>query len=156
MLQREEETCEATFEISVLVIGVTNTRQPNPWVGRLQLQPQFVQLLVATNIRNGKFQKNPRAHKNKIGTPPPPEKPQIPPPPLKRGILWTWRFSCRKNAIFPGAHKIGAAISGPRIADKNFTDTKIFLKIDPIQKKKKHSKFQATFLQTLGQGQIFW
>ena len=29
-------------------------------------------------------------------------------------------FSCRKNAFFPGAHKIGAAISGPRIADKTF------------------------------------
>ena len=29
-------------------------------------------------------------------------------------------FSCRKNAIFPNAHKIGAAISGPRIADRNF------------------------------------
>ena len=37
-------------------------------------------------------------------------------------------FPCRKNAIFPRAHKIGAAISGPRIADKNFMDTRIFLK----------------------------
>ena len=37
------------------------------------------------------------------------------------------RFSCRKNAFFPGVHKIGAAISGPRIADTNFTDTRIFL-----------------------------
>ena len=27
-------------------------------------------------------------------------------------------FSCRKNAFFRGAHKIGAAISGPRIAGK--------------------------------------
>ena len=29
-------------------------------------------------------------------------------------------FSCGKNAIFPGAHKIGAAISGPRKAGKKF------------------------------------
>ena len=29
-----------------------------------------------------------------------------------------------KERIFPGVHKIGAAISGPRIADTNFTDTK--------------------------------
>ena len=36
-------------------------------------------------------------------------------------------FACRKNAIFPRAHKIGAAISGPRIADKFFMDTRIFL-----------------------------
>ena len=47
--------------------------------------------------------------------PPLPKNPKYPPP-LKRGILWAWRFSCRKNAIFPGAHKIGATISGPRMA----------------------------------------
>ena len=70
-------------------------------------------------------QKNPRAHKNKIGTSPPP-KTKIPPP-LKRGILWT-RVFLQKERIFPGVHKIGAAISGPRIADKNFMDTRIFLK----------------------------
>ena len=29
-------------------------------------------------------------------------------------------FSCRKNAFSPGAHKIGAAISGPSIANKTF------------------------------------
>ena len=72
------------------------------------------------------FQKNPRAHKNKIGTPPPP-KPKIPPPPpIKRGILWTWLF-LQNGRIFPGVHKIGAAIPAPEIADKNFTDTRIFL-----------------------------
>ena len=67
-------------------------------------------------------QKNPRAHmiKIKIGTPPPPKQTQNTPPPLKRRILWTWVFFCRKNALFPGADKIGAAISGPRIADKKF------------------------------------
>ena len=32
--------------------------------------------------------------------------------------VWTWRFSCRKNT---------AILFGPRIADKNFTDTRIFL-----------------------------
>ena len=49
-----------------------------------------------------------------------------PPPPKKRGILRTW-FFLQKERIFPGVHKIGAAISGPRIADTNFTDTGIFL-----------------------------
>ena len=34
----------------------------------------------------------------------------------------------QKERIFPGAHQIGAAISGARIADKNLTDTRIFLK----------------------------
>ena len=28
---------------------------------------------------------------------------------------------------FPGVHKIDAPVSGPRIADKNFTDTRIFV-----------------------------
>ena len=70
-------------------------------------------------------QKNPRAHKNKISTSPAPQSKIT--PPLKRGILWTWRFCCRKNTEILGAHKIGAAISGPRIADKNFTDTRMFL-----------------------------
>ena len=37
-------------------------------------------------------------------------------------------FSRRKSAFFPGAHKIDAPISGPRIADKHFMDTRIFLK----------------------------
>ena len=62
---------------------------------------------------------NPRAHKNKIGTFPPHPK-NLKYPHQKRGILWTWRFSCRKSAIFPGAQKNGAAISGPRIAGKHF------------------------------------
>ena len=35
----------------------------------------------------------------------------------------------QKERIFLGAHEIGAAISGPRIADTNFTDTRIFLKL---------------------------
>ena len=33
----------------------------------------------------------------------------------------------QKERIFPGVHKIDAPISGPRIADRNFTDTRIFL-----------------------------
>ena len=32
-----------------------------------------------------------------------------------------------ESGFFRGVHKIGAAISGPRIADTNFTDTRIFL-----------------------------
>ena len=37
-------------------------------------------------------------------------------------------FFLQKERFFPGVHKIGAAISGPGIADTNFTDTRIFLK----------------------------
>ena len=46
------------------------------------------------------------------------------PPPKTRNFM-DMEFSRRKNAEILGAHKIGAAISGPRIADKNFTDTRI-------------------------------
>ena len=59
-----------------------------------------------------------------IKIPPPPQTQNT--PPLKRGILWTWVF-LQKERILPGVHKVGAAISSPRIADKNFTDTRIFL-----------------------------
>ena len=71
--------------------------------------------------------KNPHAHKNKIGTSTPPSK-KTQNPPLKGGILWAWGFSSRKNPKMPGAHKIGAAISGPRITGGNFMDTTLFLK----------------------------
>ena len=38
--------------------------------------------------------------------------------PLKRGILWTWLF-LQNGRIFPGVHKIGAAISGHRIGSSS-------------------------------------
>ena len=38
-----------------------------------------------------------------------------------------WGFSSRKNQKMPGAHKIGAAISGPGITGGNFMDTTLFL-----------------------------
>ena len=37
-------------------------------------------------------------------------------------------FSCRKHTIFPGAHKVGAAISGPRIAGKDCYGHEDFLR----------------------------
>ena len=59
----------------------------------------------------------------KIKSAPPPPPKNHPP---KKGNLRTW-FFLQKERIFPGVHKIGAPISGPRIADTNFTDTRIFL-----------------------------
>ena len=52
--------------------------------------------------------------------PPLPEKPTT--PPLERGVLWAWGYSSRKSPKMPGAHKSGAAISGPRIAGRKITD----------------------------------
>ena len=81
---------------------------------------------LAILARYPKIREIPAPIKIKSALPPPQKKPRIPPP-LKRGILWTRRFSCRKKAKTPGAHKIGTPISGPRIADKYFTDTRMFL-----------------------------
>ena len=47
---------------------------------------------------------------------PPQKKPKYPTPTKTRNSMGMEVFSCRKNAKIPGAHKIGAAISGPRIA----------------------------------------
>ena len=101
--------------------GFFSSRNPeNPWRTKENAQKKKTRKIKKTiKARNKKKnkdwrvrvgQKNPRAHKNKIGTPPPPKKPKIPPPPLKGGILWTW-VSCRKNAFFRGAHKTGGLIS---------------------------------------------
>ena len=77
------------------------------------------------------LQRNPRAHKNKIGTPPP-QNPNNPPPKTRNFMD---RVCLQKERIFPGVHTIGAAISGPRIADMNFTDTRIFLTTSLSQKR---------------------
>ena len=78
------------------------------------------------------YQKNPRTHKNKIGTSPPPPNPKYPPPPKTRNFM-DMAFPAERTQFFPGVHKIGAAISGPRIADTNFTDTRIFLILNKPQ-----------------------
>ena len=79
-------------------------------------------ILYAEILRVPYFQKkNPRAHKNKIGTPP------KYPPPLKEGILWTWVFFLQKERIFQVSIKLAQPFPAPRIADKNFMDTRIFL-----------------------------
>ena len=70
------------------------------------------------------LRKIPTPIKIKSALPPPPN-PKYPPP-KTRNFMDTG-FSCRTDAFFPGVHKIGAAISGPGIADKKFTDTRIFL-----------------------------
>ena len=83
---------------------------------------------VATfQIRAMKFRKIRAPIKIKSALPPPPKTQNTPPPPKTRNFM-DMGFSCRKNAFFPGVHKIDAPISGPRIADKNFTDTRIFLR----------------------------
>ena len=57
---------------------------------------------------------------------PPPKNPKYPPPPKTRNFM-DMVFPAERTLFFPGVHKIGAAISDPRIADTNFTDMGIFL-----------------------------
>ena len=54
--------------------------------------------------------------------PPPPSKRKTDPPPLRREILWAWGFPAERTKKTPGAHKIGAPISGPRIAGRKITE----------------------------------
>ena len=62
------------------------------------------------------YQKNPHAHKNKIGTSTPPSKKPQPPPPPKRRNFMGMGFSSKKSQKMPCAHEICGAIFGPRIA----------------------------------------
>ena len=70
-----------------------------------------------------KFRKIPAPLKIKSALPPSPN-PKYPPP-LHKAFYGHGGFP----AEILGAHQIGAAISGPRIAHKNFTDTRIFLRV---------------------------
>ena len=80
------------------------------------------------------FGKIPTPIKIKLAIPPPPlKKPTPPPPPPKTrnfmGMGPATGVFQQKEPKMPGAHKIGAAVSGPRIAGGNFTDMRLFLKI---------------------------
>ena len=79
-------------------------------------------------------QKNPRAHKNRIGTSIPPSRKPQPPPPRTRNFTGMGIFQ-QKEPKKPGAHKIGAAISGLSITGGKIMDTKLFLR-----KGKRHTK----------------
>ena len=66
--------------------------------------------------------------KMKLELPPPPKKTQHPPPSPKMRILWAWGYFQQKDPKeIPGAHEIGAAMSGPRIAGQKITDMRFFL-----------------------------
>ena len=63
---------------------------------------------------------------------PPPKKPKYP---LKRGILWAWTSSCRKNAIFEAPVRLAPPFLAP-IAGGNFYRHENF-----AEKKKKVGDF---------------
>ena len=61
----------------------------------------------------------PRFHqiseKYKIKSALPPPKPKIPPPPLKRGILWTWVFPAERTHFFQASIKLTLPFPGPEL-----------------------------------------
>ena len=61
------------------------------------------------------FRKNPRAHKNKIGTSPPPAKPKIPPPNPK---FYGHGFSCRTDAFFQASIKLAQPFPAAELRTK--------------------------------------
>ena len=71
--------------------------------------------------------KNPHAHKNKISTSTPPLPKKTRPPPPKTRNFMGMGFCQQKEPKMPGAHKIGAAISGHRIAGRKIMGARIFL-----------------------------
>ena len=87
----------------------------NPFSCTVRPEKLPTQLLNLSN-----YQKIPRAHKNRIGTPPPrapPKKIQnIPPLPKTRNFMGMERFPAERKQKFQVPHKIGAAFSSPRIA----------------------------------------
>ena len=70
-------------------------------------------------------EKSPRPLKIKLALPPPPSKrPQH--PPKNEEFLILWGFPAERTKKCQAPHKIGAAISGPRIARGNFMDITFF------------------------------
>ena len=65
--------------------------------------------------------------KIKSAIPPPPPTPPPQKNPKRRNFM-DMVFPAERTH-FPGAHKIGSAISGPGLADTNITDTRIFLNL---------------------------
>ena len=65
-------------------------------------------------FRTRNTQKNPRALKNKIGTPPPPTKT----PPLKEEFYGHAFFPCRKNAFFQAPIKLAQPFPAPELQTK--------------------------------------
>ena len=72
-------------------------------------------------------QKNPRNHKNKIGTPSPPKPKLPPPPPPKSRNFMIMGFPCRENALFQAPIKLAQPFPAAELRTKKFTDTRIFL-----------------------------
>ena len=102
-----------------------------------------------TLSQHPKFRKIPAPIKIKSALPPSPPNPQYLPPRKTRNFIDMEVFLQKKSRNSRRPYKIGAAISGPRIADKNFTDTRIFLTNDfeTYLKREESSKALSTAIR---------
>ena len=91
------------------------------------LSPSFLAHFSLPNV----CQKNPCAHKNKIGTSHPP-KPQIPPP--KTRNFMDIVFSCRKNAFFQAPIKLAQPFPAPELRTRIFRTRGFFWVWAPKEK----------------------
>ena len=85
-------------------------------------------------------EKNPRAHKNKIGTSPPPQN-----PPLKRGILWTWVF-LQKERIFPNPSENPFPRTLPRTFSEPFSER--WVAVRPLRRAPYQTLVSGVFFKT--------
>ena len=83
--------------------------------------------------------KNPRAHKNKIGTPPPPKNP-IPPPPQTEEF-YGHGFSCRTDAFFQASIKLAQPFPAPELRTKTLRTRGFFWN----QSRKSHQSISVRF-----------
>ena len=84
--------------------------------------------VYAPPFGNLQYQKNPRAHKNRIGTPPPP-KPQIPPPLETRNFMGPEA----RTQKFQVPVKLAQPFPAPEWRTKLFADTRLFLTIGVVR-----------------------
>ena len=102
-----------TFFTFVVAINLECAKERGPFWGN-----RLLELSEIPFSSTEKVQKNPRAHKIKNRHCPPPQTTTL--PPLKRGILWTWVFSCRKNAFFQAPIKLAQPFPAPELRTNNF------------------------------------
>ena len=75
-----------------------------------------------TKFLSRKIQKNPRAHKNKIGTSPPKKNPNTPPP--KTRNFMDMAFPAERTHFFQASIKLAQPFPAPELQANKFTDTR--------------------------------
>ena len=107
-----------------------NSRKSSESVSRVfpEFVPESPMALFFLDLFSSSFRKNPHAHKSFFGTSTPPSK-KPNPPPKRRNFMGMGVFQQKRTPKLPAAHKIGTAISGPRIAGGNMSDVRFLSEV---------------------------